>query len=324
MQQPHSLLIQTDCAINVGLLAVDQDGRVVLWNRWLEQHSDLAEQTITGLPFSTVFPSVANSRVHHSIKAALEQGMSSLISQSLNRHPFPLFVQTNRFDRHPMRQAISVMPLSCDQQRYCLVQIHDVTAAVSREQELQRIARELEQHCYQDGLTGIANRRAFDHQYPVEFRRAMREKQPLAVAMADVDYFKAYNDHYGHVAGDECLRRIASTLRRTLHRPADTVARYGGEEFTVLLPQTDRPGATYVGWSLCREILAERIPHQTSTTAPHVSISLGIVSLVPTRVISPEILLNLADQALYHAKQAGRNQAYTINEMEVLDACQAV
>lgn len=323
MSPPPALLNQICYAIDAGLLALDRHENIVLWNRWLERRSEYQGQLIVGQPFAQAFPAMAGGRVHRAIQAALSQGLSSLVSQSLNRQPFPLFVETNRFDQHPMQQAINVVPLSCEGQRYCLVQIHDVTAAVNREHELQRIAKVLEQHSFQDGLTGIANRRAFDQQYLMEFRRALREEQPLTVVLIDVDHFKAYNDLYGHLAGDECLKRIALKLRKTLLRPADMVARYGGEEFAALLPHTDRPGASAICRSLCQEILAERIPHQASITAPHVSISLGTVTLTPTRYLTPDFLLNLADQALYRAKQAGRNQVCVISEAEVLQACQA-
>ncbi|TAN47485.1 MAG: sensor domain-containing diguanylate cyclase [Methylococcaceae bacterium] len=323
MPQPPALLNQICYAIDAGLLAIDRDENIVLWNRWLERRSEYQELHIAGLPFAQAFPAMAGSRVHQAIQAALSQGLSSLVSQSLNRQPFPLFVETNRFDRNPMQQAISVIPLNCEAQRYCLVRIHDVTAAVNREQELQRIAKVLEQHSFQDGLTGIANRRAFDQQFLMEFRRALREEQPLTVVLIDVDHFKAYNDLYGHLAGDECLKRIAQKLRKTLLRPADMVARYGGEEFAALLPHTDRPGAESICRALCQAVLAEGIPHQASATAPHVSISLGSVTLTPTRQLAPDFLLNLADQALYRAKQAGRNQVCVISEAEALQACLA-
>lgn len=310
------LLNQICYAINAGLLTIDAEERVVLWNSWLERHSDLTENAIAGQLFTEVFPDLAGGRVHRAIKAALCQGLSSLISQSLNRRPFPLYVETNRFDRHPMHQAISVVSLNCEEQRYCLVQIHDVTAAVDREQQLQRIAEELERYSYQDSLTGIANRRAFDQQYSVEFRRAIREGRPLALAIADVDYFKDYNDYYGHPAGDECLKRIAARLRLTLQRPGDMAARYGGEEFAILMPHTDPPGAATLSNTLCREILAEAIPHQTSAVHSCISISIGVVSLIPRHGTAPELLLTLADMALYRAKQAGRNQVCLIDETE--------
>ncbi|BBL69839.1 GGDEF domain-containing protein [Methylogaea oryzae] len=316
--QQSALLAQICYAINAGLLALDRDERVVMWNHWLEQRSDLTEASIIGLPFATAFPSLVGGRAHRAIKSALGQGMASVVSQSLNRHPFPLHVQVNRLSRQPMQQAISVVPLLCEGERYCLVQIQDVTAAVDREQELHRIALELEGHSYQDGLTGLANRRAFDRQFELELRRAVREEQPLAVALADVDYFKAYNDHYGHVAGDDCLRRVAEILSHATRRPLDMAARYGGEEFVFLLPNTDRNGASSIGSTLCREVLAARIPHMASGAAPYITVSVGIVSLVPPRGAGAETFLMLADQALYRAKQGGRNQVCVAGAEESL------
>lgn len=308
MLQAASLPSQICSAINTGLLALDGGERVVLWNRWLAQHSEIEESAILGKPFAEAFPQLANGRVHRAIGAALTQGLASVISQTLNPQPFPLYVYANRVSRQPMQQACNVLPLICGAERYCLVQIQDVTAAVGRERELHRMARDLAEYSYLDGLTGIANRRAFDRQFQTEFRRAVREKRPLSVGMADVDQFKAYNDHCGHLAGDECLKRIAQALRSLLKRPADFVARYGGEEFVFLLPNTDAAGAEQVGRALCRKTLEERIPHPSSSISPFVSLSVGLACLQPVPGATPETLLLSADRALYQAKETGRNQ----------------
>lgn len=307
--QIASLPSQICSAVNIGLLALDSQERVVLWNRWLAQHSAIEESALLGKPFAEVFPALANGRVHRAIGAALAQGLASVISQTLNPQPFPLYVYANRVSRQPMQQACNVLPLNSGGERYGLVQIQDVTAAVGRERELHRMARDLAEYSYSDGLTGIANRRAFDRQFQLEFRRAVREKRPLAVGMADVDLFKAYNDHCGHLAGDECLKRIALTLRGLLKRPADFMARYGGEEFVFLLPNTDQAGAEAVGWALCRKTLEEQIPHPASSISPFVSLSVGMACLLqPAPGLSAEALLLSADRALYQAKEAGRNR----------------
>lgn len=308
MPQIASLPSEICFAINIGLLALDSQERVVLWNRWLAQHSDIEESALLGKSFAEAFPALAHGRVHRAIGAALTQGLASVISQTLNPQPFPLYVYANRVSRQPMQQACNVLPLTSGAERYCLVQVQDVTAAVGRERELHRMARDLAEYSYLDGLTGIANRRAFDRQFQLEFRRAVREKRPLAVGMADVDQFKAYNDHCGHLAGDECLKQIALTLRDLLKRPADFVARYGGEEFVFLLPNTDQAGAEVVGWALCHKILEERIPHPASNISPFVSLSVGIACLQPAPGLSAEALLLSADRALYQAKEAGRNR----------------
>lgn len=168
--------------------------------------------------------------------------------------------------------------------------------------------RELEKLSHQDGLTGIANRRYFDGYLSTEVRRAAREHQPLSLILADVDQFKAFNDCYGHQVGDDCLRRVAAALTSAGRRPADLAARYGGEEFAMVLPGTDLDGAVDVAQSVSRVIGSLAIPHARSTVSKSVTLSQGVVSLTPEKETPPEDVIRSADQALYQAKQQGRNR----------------
>jgi diguanylate cyclase (GGDEF)-like protein len=168
--------------------------------------------------------------------------------------------------------------------------------------------RELEKLSRQDGLTGIANRRHFDSYLEAELRRAAREHQPLALILADVDSFKAFNDYYGHQAGDDCLREIATVLISAGRRPADFPARYGGEEFTMILPGTTLEGAVDVAKSIQGAIEGLEIAHARSAVSKKITLSQGVASLVPTPETKPEAIIELADQALYQAKQQGRNR----------------
>jgi diguanylate cyclase (GGDEF)-like protein len=159
-----------------------------------------------------------------------------------------------------------------------------------------------------DGLTGLANRRHFDETMTREWRRAARYKRPMALALIDVDHFKLYNDTYGHVAGDECLKTVASALLAVSRRPSDLVARYGGEEFAVVLPETDLAGARRVGEGLCDAIRALDITHSASATG-HVTISVGLSSMMPGQSeAGPQSLVAEADLALYAAKAGGRDR----------------
>jgi diguanylate cyclase (GGDEF)-like protein/PAS domain S-box-containing protein len=168
-------------------------------------------------------------------------------------------------------------------------------------EQLKRIA-------YLDGLTQVANRRRFEQYIQTEWRRMGREKMPLSLILCDIDYFKAYNDHYGHQAGDNCLRLVARTLIRAAKRPGDLVARYGGEEFVVVLPNTDQKGAETVAEDIRFLVRNRRIAHKKSDIDKIVTLSLGVASCIPTSDASPNDLVKLADDALYRAKNQGRDQ----------------
>jgi len=159
-----------------------------------------------------------------------------------------------------------------------------------------------------DGLTQVANRRCLDVALDREIRHSARQQLPLSVLMIDVDFFKAFNDHYGHGLGDECLQRVAAAMQAVVCRPTDLLARYGGEEFVVVLPATDVAGALQVATQLQQAVLALQFPHAYSAAAQYVSVSIGVGSTADNWQISIADLLFRADQALYQAKEAGRNQ----------------
>ncbi|OYD86411.1 diguanylate cyclase domain-containing protein [Azospirillum brasilense] len=161
---------------------------------------------------------------------------------------------------------------------------------------------------FNDGLTGIANRRRFDEVLLREWRRCGRAQLPLSLIMLDVDQFKPYNDHYGHQAGDECLRAVAQLLADQMMRPGDLIARYGGEEFVCLLPETDEDGAVQVAERMRQMVAERRLPHAVSHVADHVTISLGVATARPMLDDTPDRLTQLADGLLYEAKRAGRNR----------------
>lgn len=162
-----------------------------------------------------------------------------------------------------------------------------------------------------DALTGVANRRSFDESYVREWRQAMRYANPLSVILVDIDYFKKFNDTYGHQEGDLCLTRVAEALRKTVKRHGDLIARYGGEEFVIVLPNTESVGARIVAEQLRTEIERLSIPHKCSDVSFFVTASLGTATIVPTPDLTRHDLILRADKALYQAKKNGRNQVQT-------------
>lgn len=159
-----------------------------------------------------------------------------------------------------------------------------------------------------DPLTEIPNRREYDRVVSLEWRQSVRTGKSFSIILIDIDHFKEYNDNYGHVEGDACLRRLAHLLQYSIHRPTDSVARYGGEEFMIILPGTDEKGAMNVAQLIKDKLQKLNIPHSNASESRQLTISQGVASCTPTVSENPETILMAADRALYEAKRRGRNQ----------------
>jgi diguanylate cyclase (GGDEF)-like protein len=197
---------------------------------------------------------------------------------------------------------------------------HEMDRRKLREKKLLEVTRELEKAVTKlnrlsslDGLTCIANRRSFDEHLDSEWKRCRRNARPLSLIMADIDYFKAYNDTYGHQAGDECLKSVALALDTALNRPGDLTCRYGGEEFAVVLPETNKKGAIHIANTLSQSVGSLHILHKNSPLGGKVTVSMGVASVLPTKDLSHADLVAAADKALYKAKQEGRNRIRTFS-----------
>lgn len=187
-----------------------------------------------------------------------------------------------------------------------------VQARVRTHLRLQQNTAALESLAQHDSLSGLYNRRYFNMAIEAEYRRLQRHQLPLGLAMVDIDHFKKYNDTYGHIAGDGAICAVAKALEHATKRPGEVVARYGGEEFVVLLPQVDAEILSQYGQMICDKVQALELPHATSDTSAWVSISVGLALVIPNSQSLPEDLIKQADQALYLAKQNGRNQYHLL------------
>ncbi len=189
------------------------------------------------------------------------------------------------------------------------VKLDDGLAVTFRDTtERKNLEIKLAQQAQMDGLTEIANRRFFDQILQKEWQRCLRNGTPLALILCDLDYFKYYNDHFGHLQGDDCLIQVTQALRKVIKRPGDLLARYGGEEFVVLLPETPLQGAYKVAQAMAEAVHQLALPHPESPEHKYVALSLGLAVGIPRAEKTKEQLLNAADKALYQAKDRGRNQ----------------
>ncbi len=184
----------------------------------------------------------------------------------------------------------------------------ELLARIRTHLDLWHKTRQLQSIAEKDGLTMIANRRRFDDFFDLEWRRGKRDQTPITIIMIDIDYFKAYNDYYGHLQGDECLKQIAKIIDIHFRRPGDIAARYGGEEFAAILGNTDQKGGIQLAEKIRRKVEGLGIPHEKSKISDYVTVSLGLATMIPSKEDGSEQLIKIADEQLYRAKELGRNQ----------------
>ena len=184
----------------------------------------------------------------------------------------------------------------------------DISERKKTEEQLLTLQKQLEEYSYKDGLTGVANRRMFDSVLASEWANAQRTQRPLSLILLDIDHFKQYNDHYGHIQGDDCLKSVGQALSHAVSRPRDFVGRFGGEEFVLVLPETDEAAARHIAERCRQQVRQQRIPHERSAVSSMLTISLGVGTIVPGAGDRSLDFLNSVDKLLYRAKQRGRDR----------------
>ncbi len=310
---PRELLIPIIDSLKLGVMVFDADCRLVFWNKWVEESSQQSASSLLGKTFAEAFPELTQSRVHNAILMALMRGLPSLLSQSLNRAPFDLYSHSpDNPTPERIQQSIQVTAFQVPAgENYCLVQVQDVTSVVRREEALRRHASEQIQYSFFDSLTQLANRRRLSDYLEEEWRRARRNKSPIALLMADLDHFQHYNQGFGRQAGDDCLQQAAQLLNNCTRRPADLVARYGGEEFVILLPETPLQGACTVAEHVVEVFREAAIPLPSPKDGrEHLTISVGVAAFeTGLNDLHPADLITAADAALFMAKRLGRDRA---------------
>jgi diguanylate cyclase (GGDEF)-like protein len=297
--------------MHTGVLIVDEQLRICFINQWLQRVLRSQSAWRAEIPLLELLPELEGSRLLRAINQALQSGLPAVLSPSLNTQPLPLFhPQSNGHDAEepqPMAHSLQVIPLRQDGLHHCLVAVTDLSASMRRETLLKAQAEKLGIQSLTDELTGVANRRRMNQYLEEEVRRAARSYRPLSVILLDIDHFKQFNDRFGHLAGDDCLIRVALSLQARVSRAGDLLARYGGEEFCVILPDTDSEAALALAESLRLKIAGLNIGHPMNSCAPTVTISLGVATWLPGLPETSTGLLLKTDNALYRAKQQGRN-----------------
>lgn len=241
-------------------------------------------------------------------KKYAEQEKSQLESLDKTGRYGPYEKEYIHADGHLVPVRLSGQIVEIDGEQYIWSSVEDITDRKHAEEELTRLYKKVERLSFQDELTGIANRRMLDQTLDREWKRAQRDQTSLSLIMLDIDYFKQYNDCYGHQQGDECLKQVAKSLSKVTRRAIDLISRYGGEEFVILLPETNKDQSIKLTEQCLNVVKEQSLPHKLSKVSDVVTVSAGVCTAIPAVEAQPSILIETADKLLYQAKQKGRNR----------------
>lgn len=302
--------------LNTGVLVLDAEFNVVIWNRFLQVHSDKIADEILGQSIFMAFPELPERWLTRKLTSVLQLNTPNFCSWQQRHHLFELpHTRPITTDSEFMAQNCTFLPIEVDcQQKYICILIEDVTDVCHYQSQLQKTLNELAQMSRIDGLTQIYNRRHWQESLKQEYAKARRHDKKLSLIMLDLDYFKLLNDNYGHQCGDMVLIEV-SALIGALLRVEDTFGRYGGEEFAIILPETNLVGAMELAERICRKVAATSLYYNDELL--EVTISLGVAQL-NGKESNYEELITHADSALYQAKAQGRNQVCSATSAENL------
>lgn len=315
MEKPEHKLFSTNLIEHLvtPTFVLDKDGTVIIWNRACEK--------LTGLPTKEVIGTKDHWRAFYSrqrpcLADMIIQGRTEELSELYAAHAYPSINGTGYKVENwcVMPRTRTRLYLTADAGPIYneAGQLIAVVQTMRDSTDYRKAQSALEALSVTDELTGLYNRRFFNDQLHLEWSRGIRSNEPLALILLDIDYFKQYNDRYGHIAGDECLKSVARVLQHSLLRSSDITTRYGGEEFCILLPNTTLEGAFKVADRIRFAMARLEIPHDGSEISSLLTLSDGIACMVPSSQTNPSELISLADDALYKAKELGRNKSVTM------------
>ncbi|MBC3871184.1 sensor domain-containing diguanylate cyclase [Undibacterium oligocarboniphilum] len=314
VQFASEVLNQIFNTISVGLIVVDRNNQIRLWNDWVEKRSNIEASAAIGQYITAIFDEPPSTAFTLAITKTIDYRLPVILSNALHRSPLPLYERNDKNrEKKRIHQSITLTPLEVGGERQCLIQITDSTTSIKREKILRSHSELLKKEATTDSLTGIYNRRFFDEHFKMALAQAVRHGTSLSVFMVDIDFFKQFNDYYGHVAGDKALVQVAGALKSQLLRASDVLARFGGEEFVLMLPNISQESAMQFAEKLQNAIRDLHIPHEKSLASPHISISIGFSHFSKDALLDSAALLKTADAALYAAKNNGRNRIFFLS-----------
>ncbi len=289
LKQLASIVEFSDDAI----IGKNTEGVITSWNPGAERLYGYQAREVIGRSITFLVPEEQQDEIPL-LLAKIKSGVSIDHYETVRLHK----------DGQQLVVSVTISPIRDDQGN--IIGASTIARDITERKQAEELLRRLS---YMDGLTGVSNRRHFDEILDKEWKRCMREDRYLSLIILDIDFFKAYNDTYGHLEGDRCLKDVADLLSRVVSRPGDLAARYGGEEFAVILPSTMPEGAVTVAERIRAGIEELRINHGGSSIGEYVTVSLGTASVIPKPEVDPKVVLQAADAALYKAKQGGRNRS---------------
>ncbi len=298
--------------LQMGVMVVDEYYRIVYWNRWLENHSNIISESVELKQFKSVFPDLADSRLFELIQQVIEERLSGMISSALNKSKLPLYPSINHQLKQMdlMQQMVQVTAMEdANGRQLAMVQVTDMTRQHLKNVQIKSQSDKMQALVNVDAVTALPNRQKFDVSLDSEYRRAIRAKAPLVAAIVQIDHFDAFARHYGIQAADEALTEITAIFQSLLCRETDLVARYDSQSYGLILPCTTEEGCVMIAQELRRAVKALDMPHAFSASSSVMTVSIGMALVEPEKPEELAAFVKAFDFTLNHAHELGGDRA---------------